>query len=240
MNKTERKKIVVLTGAGISKESGIPTYRGSDGLWEGYDVNDVASPAGWAKNPELVLEFYKLRRESMLSVEPNEGHKALVDLEKHFDVEIITQNIDNLHEQAGSSEILHLHGTITQVRSTGDPDLVYELDDFEQIGLGDVCDKGFQLRPNIVWFGEDVPAFGAAMHICSTADIVLIIGTSMVVYPANTLIKYAPDDAEVYIIDPNIPEYDTGREVNYVEKPASVGVREVADLLIERVTGIEA
>ena len=225
----DRKKIVVLTGAGMSKESGIPTFRGSDGLWEGYDVRVVASPWGWAENPELVLEFYRLRRQGMLAARPNAGHRALTRLEEHFDVHIITQNIDNLHEQAGSSNVLHLHGIITQVRSSGDETLVFELDDDENISIGDLCPRGYQLRPNIVWFGEDVPEFPNAVSICMTADILLIVGTSMVVYPANTLIEYTPEDAKIYLVDPNKPDYTSSREITYILEPAGTGVTKVVD-----------
>lgn len=228
-----KKKIVVLTGAGISKESGIPTFRGSDGLWEGHKVTDVASPRGWSKNREMVLEFYNERREGILKAEPNPGHTALVRLEEKYDVMIITQNIDNLHEKAGSKRILHLHGEIMKARSTKDPGLIYELEPGQHIKLGDKCEKGSQLRPHIVWFEEDVPEFPKAVVLSSMADILLIIGTSMVVYPANTLVEYAPTHADIYLVDPNKPDYYIGREINYILEPGSSGVPKLVDQLLE-------
>ena len=195
-----RKKIIVLTGAGMSQESGISTFRDADGLWEGHDVHEVASPDGWRNNPSLVLDFYNQRRRQLKVVQPNAGHLALHRLEVAYDVQIITQNVDNLHEKAGSSNILHLHGELTKVRSTGNPKTVLEW--HEDLNTGDQCREGFQLRPHIVWFGEDVPNYDAARRMCQQGDIFLIIGTSMQVYPAAGLIHFAPKQSQIYYVDP--------------------------------------
>jgi NAD-dependent deacetylase len=219
-----RKKIVVLTGAGVSAESGIPTFRGSDGLWEGHDVTQVASPMGWKKDREMVLEFYNQRRRNMLSAQPNDGHRAIAELEKDFDVMVITQNIDNLHEQAGSTRVLHLHGEIMKARSTVDPELIYELEKGQDINVGDKCEKGSQLRPHIVWFGEDVPEFSTAVMLTALADIVIIAGTSMVVYPANTLVEYAPRHAQIFLVDPSKPAVDTNRKIEFIVEPGGTGL----------------
>jgi len=199
------KKIVVLSGAGISAESGIATFRGADGLWEGHRIEDVATPEAWHRNQELVLEFYNQRRRNVVASVPNKAHILLKELEKTADIHLITQNVDDLHERAGSSNILHLHGEIRKSRSTEDPSLVYSIEGTELV-LGDKCELGSQLRPHIVWFGEAVPAIEEAADIISNADIVLIIGTSMQVYPAAGLVNYAPKDIPVYVIDPNSPE----------------------------------
>lgn len=188
----------------MSAESGVATFRGAGGLWEGYRIEEVASPEGWMKQPEVVLDFYNQRRKQMMEVEPNKGHRILAQLEEDFDVHIITQNIDNLHERAGSTRVLHLHGEIMKARSTGDPSLVYELDHWK-IEMGQCCEKGFQLRPHIVWFGEMVPMIEPAADLVSEADVVVIVGTSMVVYPAAGLVHYAPDEVPIYCIDPEIP-----------------------------------
>lgn len=230
MNST-KKKMVVLTGAGISAESGIPTFRGSNGLWEGHDVTQVASPQGWARDRALVLEFYNQRRRQMVQCEPNAGHKALVELEQYFDVQIITQNIDDLHERAGSSKILHLHGEILYARSTLDPSLTYFLEGGKDINIGDKCERGSQLRPHIVWFGEDVPVFPEAVAMSREADIFLVVGTSMVVYPANTLVTYPPKSAPVYIIDPHKPEIVKEYRFKFVEQPATLGLPQIMDEL---------
>ncbi len=198
-------KIVALTGAGISAESGIATFRGADGLWEGHSIEEVASPEGFQKNPELVLDFYNQRRRNVVSAEPNDAHKILAELEQDYEVHVITQNVDDLHERAGSTHILHLHGEIRKCRSTLDSSLVYDVEGTE-LNLGDTCEKGSQLRPHIVWFGEMVPAMEQAAQIISDADKVIIIGTSMQVYPAAGLIHYAPDYAQVTVIDPNTPQ----------------------------------
>lgn len=226
-----RKKLVVLTGAGISAESGIKTFRDSNGLWEGHDVTQVASPQGFAANPELVLDFYNIRRRQMLTVGPNEGHKALLRLEEHFDTTIITQNVDDLHERAGSKNVLHLHGEIAKVRSTGNPELVLDWTG-KDLNWGDTCPDGHQLRPHIVWFGEDVPEFPRAVSIAAEADIVIIIGTSMVVYPANTIVEYAPPHADIYLVDPKTPSYATNRQIEFIEAPASTGVPALVDRLL--------
>lgn len=196
-----RKKIVVLTGAGISAESGIKTFRGTDGLWEGHDVMEVASPQGFAKNPELVLDFYNQRRKQLVNVAPNKAHISLVDLEVHFDVHIVTQNVDNLHEKAGSSNVMHLHGELLKVRSTENENLV--LPWAKDLNLGDLCENGDQLRPHIVWFGEQVPLLEKAVEIVEVADILIIIGTSMQVYPAAGLINFVQPATPIYFVDPN-------------------------------------
>lgn len=195
-----KKQITILTGAGISAESGLKTFRDANGLWEGHDVMQVASPKGFAQNPALVLEFYNQRRRQLLQVTPNQGHKALVLLEKKYQVQIITQNVDNLHEQAGSTNVLHLHGELCKVRSTVNENYVKEW--FKDLVLGDVDPQGNQLRPHIVWFGEMVPLLEQAITITRQSDIVVIIGTSMQVYPAANLINYAPSGVPIYFIDP--------------------------------------
>lgn len=195
-----QKKIVVLTGAGMSADSGIRTFRDANGLWEDHDVMEVASPHGFARDPALVLDFYNQRRRQLLEVVPNAGHKMLVELEQHFNVTIITQNIDDLHERAGSSHVLHLHGELLKVRSTGDETMV--LDWKKDLTLGETCPKGYQLRPHIVWFGEEVPLLSEAAQITVTADILIIIGTSMQVYPAAGILNYARQGTPIYFIDP--------------------------------------
>jgi NAD-dependent deacetylase len=227
------KKIVVLTGAGISAESGISTFRDAGGLWEGHDVMEVASPEGWRKNRALVLDFYNQRRKQALTTKPNAGHLALVDLERHFDVTIVTQNVDNLHEQAGSSKVVHLHGELFKVRSTLDEHLVYDLDGWE-LKEGDVCEKGSQLRPHIVWFGEMVPMMEEAAKVTARADIFMVVGTSLVVYPAAGLLDMVPFSTPKFIIDPNMPVSKGNRYLHLIEEPASTGVPKVRDILIEQ------
>lgn len=195
-----KKKLVVLTGAGISAESGIKTFRDSDGLWEGYNVMDVATPEGWRKNPEMVLDFYNQRRRQLHEVQPNLGHQILAELEKDFEVLIITQNVDNLHEKAGSSNVLHLHGELLKARSSINKN--YILDWTADLNFGDVDDKGNQLRPHIVWFGEEVPALEAAIQITEQADIFVVIGTSLQVYPAAGLMEFTSPEIPVFYIDP--------------------------------------
>jgi NAD-dependent deacetylase len=212
-----------LTGAGISAESGIRTFREAGGLWEEYDVAEVASPMGWALNRDLVLRFYNERRTQLAGCEPNAGHKGVADLEKYFDVHVITQNIDNLHERAGSTKILHLHGELTKARSTADPSLIYDIG-YKDIKPGDLCSKGSQLRPHIVWFGEAVPMMDEAIRITSSADIFVVIGSSLAVYPAAGLIGYAPEDASLWLIDPNEVEIPLNRKVDVIREKASVGV----------------
>jgi NAD-dependent deacetylase len=217
------KKLVILTGAGMSSESGIRTFREAGGLWEEYDVTEVASPMGWWKNRDLVLRFYNERRAQLASCKPNKGHIGVAALEKYFDVQVITQNIDNLHEQAGSTKVLHLHGELTKARSTVDPSLIYDIG-YKEINQGDKCEKGSQLRPHIVWFGEAVPMMDEAIKITETADIFVVIGSSLNVYPAAGLIEYAPRNASLWLIDPNevvIPAY---RKVEVIKAKASEGV----------------
>ncbi|WP_420573956.1 SIR2 family NAD-dependent protein deacylase [Kordia sp.] len=227
----ERKKIVVLTGAGISAESGIKTFRDADGLWEGHDIMEVASPTGFERNPALVLDFYNQRRRQLKEVDPNAGHKALVDLEKQHDVTIITQNVDNLHERAGSSKIIHLHGELSKVRSTKTPYKVYDCED--DIILGDLCKNGAQLRPHIVWFGEDVPMIETAVAECTQADILLIIGTSMQVYPAASLIDFVPQNTAIYFIDPKpaVPQ-KSYKNLTVIAENGSIGVPKVVTQLL--------
>lgn len=227
-----KKKLVVLTGAGMSAESGISTFRDSGGLWDKYPVEDVATPEGFERNPELVLDFYNTRRRELLNAKPNEGHKGIAELEKYFDVQVITQNIDNLHEQAGSTKVLHLHGELMKARSTGDESLIYELPaDKPEIKLGDKCEKGYQLRPHIVWFGEAVPMISEAAKMVEKADIFVIIGTSMNVYPAAGLLDDVRKNVPVYLIDPK--EVRTGRhDVHHIKKGASEGVKELKRLLL--------
>lgn len=217
------KKIVVLTGAGISAESGLKTFRDADGLWEGHDIYEVASPDGWHKNQQLVLHFYNQRRQQLLQVQPNHAHFALAQLEQQFEVSIITQNVDDLHERAGSSNIIHLHGELLKSRSSIDENLIYECK--TDINLGDLCDKKTQLRPHIVWFGEMVPLIPKAIEVTSKADLVLIVGTSMQVYPAASLLMYAPKNIQKYFIDPkpavNEREY---HNLKVIAEKASVGV----------------
>jgi NAD-dependent deacetylase len=226
------KKLVVLTGSGMSAESGLKTFRETGGLWENYDVMEVASPEGWARNRELVLQFYNERRKQLKDAVPNTGHIGLKELEKDFNVHIITQNVDNLHEKAGSGQVLHLHGLLTQARSTHDPELVYDIG-YGDIKIGDNCEKGFQLRPHIVWFGEAVPAIEEAASIVSTADIFAVIGTSLVVYPAAGLIDYVPGNIAVFLIDPNDVAVPTYRPVRIIKEKAGQGVTMLHEILLK-------
>ena len=196
-----KKHIVVLTGAGMSAESGVKTFRDHDGLWEGHDVMQVASPEGFRQNPELVLDFYNQRRRQLKDVEPNQAHKDLAELEHDYKVTIVTQNVDDLHERAGSTDVVHLHGELLKIRSTGNYNDIKHW--AEDINLGDTCNKGYQLRPHIVWFGEMVPILEKAIEITEKADILVIIGTSMQVYPAASLANYVPNNTPIYFIDPN-------------------------------------
>jgi len=223
-----KKHIVVLTGAGISAESGIKTFRDADGLWEGHDVMEVASPQGFKNNPELVLEFYNQRRQQLKAVQSNQAHKDLVKLEAHYKVSIITQNVDDLHERAGSENVLHLHGELKKVRSTGYPPAIRAWSD--DIKLGDTCENGHQLRPHIVWFGEDVPMMDEATKICYSADILVIIGTSMQVYPAAGLINYIKPNVPVYYIDPK-PAIIRNDQVTVIAKSATEGMKALLELL---------
>lgn len=217
------KKLVILTGAGMSSESGIRTFRDMGGLWEEYDVTEVATPMAWWKNQELVLRFYNERRKQLADAKPNAGHLGIADLEKHFEVRIITQNVDNLHERAGSTSVLHLHGELTKARSTFDPKLIYDIG-YKDINQGDKCEKGSQLRPHIVWFGEAVPMMDEAIKITSGAEIFVVVGSSLNVYPAAGLIGYAPEEASLWLIDPNDVYIPVNRKVEVIKEKASEGV----------------
>jgi NAD-dependent deacetylase len=218
------KHIVVFTGAGMSAESGIKTFRDSDGLWENYRIEDVATPQAWQKDKALVLDFYNQRRVQCMQAKPNAAHKALAQLEKHFKVSIITQNIDNLHERAGSKNVLHLHGEIMKSRSTIDPSLVYEING-PDLNLEDKCEQGSQLRPHIVWFGEAVPLMDNACRVASKADIFVVIGSSLVVYPAASLLEYAPIACPKFIIDPNIPNVEHINNITAIQATAVNGMK---------------
>ena len=225
----EKKKIVILTGAGISAESGISTFRDSDGLWEQYRVEDVATPEGYNRNPQLVLDFYNNMRRSLFTKEPNEGHRQLVRLEEYFDVTVVTQNIDNLHERAGSRKVIHLHGELTKGRSVNNPDLIVDIGDAD-IHLGDKAPDGAQLRPHIVWFGEAVPNIEIAATLCEQADYFVVVGTSMNVYPAAGLIHYVPRTSPCYLVDPKaVP---VSRPVTIVQEKAGTGVKKVVDMIL--------
>ena len=225
------KKLIVLTGAGISAESGIATFRDAGGLWEGYKVEDVATPEAWRKDQALVLDFYNQRRKKALDVKPNRGHEILAELERHFEVTVITQNVDNLHERAGSSKVLHLHGSLFESRSTLNPKLIYPIKGSE-LNIGDTCERGSQLRPNIVWFGEAVPMMEVAADVAANADVFLVVGTSMVVYPAAGLIDYVPDFVKKYVVDPKKPEIMHVPNLEFIAEKASVGMERVRKLLL--------
>jgi len=224
-----KKHIVVLTGAGISAESGLKTFRDNDGLWMGYNVYEVASPEGWEKDPDMVLDFYNMRRRDVAAAQPNDAHIGLTELEKDYDVTIITQNIDDLHERAGSTNVIHLHGEIFRMRSVNDEEKIYEIRG--DIKLGDVDGRGYQLRPHIVWFGEPVPMIESAAEVASRADIFVVVGTSLQVYPAAGLIQYAPSHAVKYIIDKKIPYVNEYPNMVLIEKPATEGVRELLRIM---------
>ncbi len=229
MNMSSKKKLVVLSGAGISAESGLKTFRDSDGLWEGYDINEVATPGAWNKNPGLVLEFYNKRRANVKEAMPNEAHILLAKLEEYFDVQIITQNIDDLHERGGSSQVLHLHGEIFKMCSEQNRELVYSIEG--DINIGDLAADGAQLRPDIVWFEEPVPKIADAVMLVRHADIFVIIGTSLVVYPAAGLINYAPWPIPKYIIDKRIPYTSSINNLTPIEKTAVEGMKDLFRLL---------
>lgn len=217
-----KKKLVVLTGAGMSQESGLRTFRDMGGLWEEYDITEVATPEAWQRNPSLVMQFYNERRKQLYEAEPNAGHLGLVDLEKDFDVSIITQNVDDLHERAGSTKIVHLHGELKKARSSVDESLVYDIEGWE-LKFGQKCAKGSQLRPHIVWFGEAVPAMDDAIPLVEAADILVVIGTSLNVYPAAGLVNYAKPETPIFVIDPERPQVYI-RNVNYIQEKAGKGV----------------
>lgn len=232
---SQKQKVVVLTGAGMSAESGLKTFRDSNGLWEGHDVMEVASPQGFARDPELVLDFYNQRRRQLLEVSPNTGHKALVELEKKYDISIVTQNVDNLHEQAGSSHVVHLHGELLKVRSTQNENHV--LDWKKDLVLGDLDEHGFQLRPHIVWFGEMVPMLETAIHITEQASVLIIIGTSMQVYPAASLINFVARKTPIYFVDPKPSVNQSSFEnLTVISKTATEGVPTLVSQLLDKAT----
>lgn len=226
------KHLVVLTGAGMSSESGIRTFRDSGGLWEDYDISDVATPEAWLRDPDLVLRFYNERRRQLRAAVPNKGHTGLAFLENHFYVSIITQNIDNLHERAGSTNVLHLHGELTKVRSTVNPSVIYDIG-YKDINRGDFGDDGNQLRPHVVWFGEEVPLMEEAFRITMDADIFVVIGTSMVVYPAAGLFNYVLSRTPIFVIDPNEVSLPATRMVNVIKERATEGVEVLIDRLLK-------
>ena len=225
-----KKKLVVLSGAGISAESGLKTFRDSDGLWEGYNVYEVATPRGFKANPQLVLDFYNMRRKDVATAMPNDAHKGLAALEQYFDVTIITQNIDDLHERAGSTNVVHLHGEIFKMRSVQDYDTIFNIRG--DINLGDTAPDGGQLRPHIVWFEEQVPMLETAVDIVSMADIFVVVGTSLQVYPAASLVNYAPKDIPIYIIDKKIPNTSIRSRITTIEMGAGEGVKELTQKLM--------
>ncbi len=225
-----KKRLVVLTGAGISAESGIKTFRATDGLWEGYNVMDVATPEAWQHNPTLVQEFYNQRRKQVVNAQPNKAHVALAKMQEYFDVQIITQNIDDLHERAGSRKVIHLHGIITYAQSSQNANLIYPIKG--DILSGQLCELGSQLRSHVVWFGEAVPKIPLAMAICQNADFFILVGSSLAVYPAASLIDDVPQHVPKYIIDPKIPAISYYQTIIKIEKAATVGVVQVAKLLV--------
>ncbi len=226
----EQKKLVILSGAGISAESGLKTFRGGDGLWENHRIEDVASPKGWRSNRELVLHFYDERRRQVLDAEPNAAHTALAKLESHFDVHIVTQNIDDLHERGGSAKVLHLHGEILKARSTLNESYIIDLQG-DTIPIGMKCPQGGQMRPHIVWFGEPVPLLETAAHIVGAADILIVVGTSLNVYPAASLINFMPESCAVIAVDPN--EIPLPAHVEHLQAKASVGIPLLAQRLVD-------
>lgn len=232
-----RKKIVVLSGAGISAESGIRTFRDTNGLWEDHKIDDVATPEGWERNPDLVLEFYNQRRKQAFAVQPNAGHRALAELERYYTVTVITQNVDNLHERAGSTHVIHLHGELSKVRSTADESLIYERDESNwEVKRGDVCEKGAQLRPHIVWFGEAVPLMDVAVDETAEADIFIVVGTSLQVYPAAGLLYAVPKGHPIYMVDPNIPDVAKRQNLTLIPETATAGLTKLAAQLMAEAT----
>ncbi|MCP9747229.1 NAD-dependent deacylase [Lacihabitans sp. CS3-21] len=229
-----KKKLVVLTGAGMSAESGLKTFRDSNGLWENYRIEDVATPEAWVRNPQIVLDFYNERRKQAVEALPNQGHQILVELEKYFDVQIITQNVDGLHEKAGSSNVLHLHGELSKVRSVKNKDLVYEIG-AKSVKLGDTAEDGGQLRPHIVWFGEMVPMIEIAADICLNAEIFIVVGTSLQVYPAAGLVGYVGTEVQKYVVDPSLPNYSfSTKNVEFIQKNAVAGLEELKEKLLSK------
>ena len=230
-----RKKIVVLTGAGVSAESGIATFRASDGLWEGHRVEEVASPEGWEADPQKVLKFYNERRKGVLEAKPNEAHKILAQLERNFDVTIITQNVDDLHERAGSTHVLHLHGELMKARSSVDESYIVTMNGWE-LNMGEKCPKGSQMRPYIVWFGEPVPMMEQAVMEAMGADIFVVVGTSLLVYPAAGWIDYAPRQTRKYIIEPKIPAVRSFPNLTFIEEVATTGMKKLEAILMRDYT----
>jgi NAD-dependent deacetylase len=224
------KKLIVLTGAGMSQESGINTFRDANGLWKNHRIEDVASPVAWRKNPQMVLDFYNMRRKQLFESEPNAAHYCLARMEEEFDVRIITQNVDDLHERAGSKHVLHLHGELKKARSAIDPKLIYTLEHWE-LKLGDKCERGGQLRPHIVWFGEEVPEMMRAIPMVQNADLFLVIGTSLQVYPAAGLLDECPDEVPKYLIDPESKPLPHIRNLTLINEKATRGMEILADLL---------
>ncbi|MEE4176744.1 MAG: NAD-dependent deacylase [Bacteroides sp.] len=231
----EKRRLVVLSGSGISAESGIKTFRESGGLWEEYDISEVATPGAWDRNMELVLEFYNQRRKQLLEVKPNAAHYALAELEQYFEVDIITQNVDDLHERAGSGRVMHLHGELRKVRSTADPDLIHTLDGWE-LKKGDLCELGSQLRPHIVWFGEPVPLIPLAAELVSCADLFLIVGTSLNVYPAAGLVGYVKRGVPIYLIDPGEVSVSHIPNLVFLRERATSGMERLKKILLEKQT----
>ena len=229
----ENTTIVVLTGSGISADSGLATFRGSGGLWEGHEISEVATPQGWKRNPKKVLEFYNKRRKQAWEAEPNDAHKSLADLERRYNVRVVTQNVDDLHERGGSSNVMHLHGELRKVRSEKDPALIKDVKD-RAISLGDTAEDGSQLRPHVVWFGEAVPMIEKAAEITSEADIFIVVGTSLEVYPAAGLIQYVPPDARRYLVDPNVPQKATIDDSwTTIAEPAAEGIPKITQELLD-------
>ena len=226
-------KIVVLTGAGVSAESGLATFRDSGGLWEGYDIEEVASIQGWRRDKKKVLNFYNLRREQSAKAQPNQAHKAIVNLEEHFDVTVITQNVDDLHERAGSRNVIHLHGLLKQAKSEINDDIIIDIG-AKPINVGDKAPDGSQLRPNIVWFGEPVPMIEIAAEEVESADILIVVGTSLVVYPAAGLINYSKQHILKYIVDPSTPDLFSFEGWGHIKKKASIGMPELTNILINQ------
>lgn len=229
-NNMKKKKLVVFSGAGMSQESGLKTFRDMGGVWEQYEVTEVASPEAWDRNPALVLQFYNERRKQLWEALPNAGHLGIAALEKYFEVQVITQNVDDLHERAGSSQVLHLHGELRKARSTVDPQLVYTLEHWE-LKPGDRCEKGSQLRPHIVWFGEAVPAMTEAISLTRQADIFVVIGTSLAVYPAASLIGYVRSGVPVLVVDPgDLPL--SGKQITFIRQKAGEGIKMLTEKLL--------
>jgi NAD-dependent protein deacetylase/lipoamidase len=231
MASDSKPTLVVLTGAGISAESGLSTFRDAGGLWAGYDIMEVASPEGWQANPKMVLDFYNQRRRAAKEARPNLAHKLLAKLEAFYKVVVITQNVDDLHEQGGSTHVIHLHGELNKCRSTARASLVYDIEGSD-LNWGDTCELGSQLRPHIVWFGEMVPLLDTAAEYVKQADIFAVIGTSLVVYPAAGLINYVPRNSNIYLIDPKMPTVADNPNIHKIEKPATTGTKEMYDLLV--------